>query len=112
MNAANPKFAKYSNGPIEGIDRKIKLLRRLSFSMSNFTNMKKRIILWLNFKPKKKNSKKIALISYNSLKMMHIKFWVEPFLQSKYPFKYTTNKSKKTNDKESINKYLVNGWPA
>ncbi|MDY4064821.1 MAG: transposase, partial [Ligilactobacillus agilis] len=54
---------KYSNGPIEGINRKIKLLRRLSFGMPNFTNMKKRIILWLNFKPKKKNSKKITLIS-------------------------------------------------
>ena len=63
LNAANPKFAKYSNGPIEEINRKIKLLRRLSFGMPNFTNMKKRIILWLNFKPKKKNSKKIALIS-------------------------------------------------
>ena len=108
MNAANPKFAKYSNGPIEGIDRKIKLLRRLSFSMSNFTNMKKRIILWLNFKPKKKNYKKIALISYNSLKMMHIKFWVEPFLQSKYPFKYTTNEGNKANNKESRNDYVIN----
>lgn len=63
LNAANPKFAKYSNSPIEGINRKIKLLRRLSFDMPNFTNMKKRIILWLNFKPKKKDSKKIALIS-------------------------------------------------
>ena len=60
MNAANPKFAKYSNGPIEGINRKIKLLRRLNFGMPNFINMKKRIILRLNFKPKKKNSKKIA----------------------------------------------------
>lgn len=63
LNAANPKFAKYSNGPIEGINRKIKLLRRLSFDMPNFTNMKKRLILWLNFKPKNKDSKKIALIS-------------------------------------------------
>ncbi|MBM6762788.1 transposase [Ligilactobacillus agilis] len=52
MNIANPKFAKYSNSLIEGIKRKIKLLRRLSFGMPNFTNMKKRIILWLNFKPK------------------------------------------------------------
>ncbi|WP_428995846.1 transposase, partial [Ligilactobacillus agilis] len=41
-------FAKYSNGPIEGINRKIKLLRRLSFGMPNFTNM------------------------------MHTKFWAEP----------------------------------
>ena len=63
LNATNPKFAKYSNGPIEGINRKIKLLRRLSFDMPNFTNMKKLIILWLDFKSKKKNSKKIALIS-------------------------------------------------
>ncbi|WP_433962249.1 transposase [Ligilactobacillus agilis] len=63
LNTANLEFTKYSNSPIEGIDRKIKLLRRLSFSMPNFTNMKKRIILWLNFKPKKKNPKKIALIS-------------------------------------------------
>ncbi|WP_423789941.1 transposase [Ligilactobacillus agilis] len=39
MNAANPKFAKYSNGSIEGINRKIKLLRRLSFSMPNFTKI-------------------------------------------------------------------------
>ena len=45
LNAANPKFAKYSNSPIEGINRKIKLLRRLSFSIPNFTNMKKHIIL-------------------------------------------------------------------
>nr|WP_278916276.1 transposase [Ligilactobacillus agilis] len=45
LNAANPKFAKYSNSPIEGINHKIKLLRRLSFSIPNFTNMKKRIIL-------------------------------------------------------------------
>ena len=63
LNAANPKFAKYSNGPIEGINRKIKLLRRLSFVMPNFTNMKKNIIPLLNFKPKKKNPKKNALIS-------------------------------------------------
>ncbi|WP_416274357.1 transposase [Ligilactobacillus agilis] len=62
MNTANPKFAKYSNGPIEGINHKIKLLRRLSFVMPNFTNMKKNIIRLLNFKPKKKNPKKNALI--------------------------------------------------
>ncbi|WP_371864173.1 hypothetical protein [Ligilactobacillus agilis] len=36
----------------------MKLLRRLSFGMPNLTNYKKRIILGLNFKPKKKNSKK------------------------------------------------------
>ena len=40
LNTANLEFTKYSNSPIEGIDRKIKLLRRLSFSMPNFTNMK------------------------------------------------------------------------
>ena len=63
IDAANPKFAKYSNSPIEGIKRKIKLLRRLSFVIPNFTNMKKNIILLLNFKPKKKNPKKNTLIS-------------------------------------------------
>ncbi|MBM6772396.1 transposase [Ligilactobacillus agilis] len=39
MNAANPKLAKYSNIPIEEINHKIKLLRRLSFGMHNFTKI-------------------------------------------------------------------------
>ncbi|WP_371864414.1 transposase [Ligilactobacillus agilis] len=57
LNATNPKFAKYSNGPIEGINRKTKLLRRLSFGMPNFTKYEE---------------------THHSLKMMHTKFWAEP----------------------------------
>lgn len=43
LNAANPKFAKYSNGPIEGINHKFTSLRCPSFGIPNFTSMKKHI---------------------------------------------------------------------
>lgn len=33
LNAANPKFAKYSNGPIEGINYKFTSLGRHNFGM-------------------------------------------------------------------------------
>lgn len=35
----------YSNGPIEGINNKIKVLKRVTYGMRNFTNFKARILL-------------------------------------------------------------------
>jgi transposase len=38
----------FSNGPTEGVNNKIKVLKRLSFGMPNFTNFKARILLLNN----------------------------------------------------------------
>ena len=35
----------YSNGPTEGFNNKIKVLKRISFGIKNFTNFKARIML-------------------------------------------------------------------
>ena len=35
----------YSNGPTEGFNNKIKVLKRISFGFRNFTNFKARILL-------------------------------------------------------------------
>ncbi|WP_432740107.1 transposase [Ligilactobacillus agilis] len=54
LNTANLEFTKYSNVPIEGINRKIKLLRLLSFGMPNLTNYKKTHHSLVEFQAKEK----------------------------------------------------------
>ena len=41
----NSLAVPYSNGPTEGFNNKIKVLKRVSFGMKNFTNFKARIML-------------------------------------------------------------------
>jgi len=38
----------YSNGPMEGYNNKIKVLKRIAFGFRNFTNFKARILLMAN----------------------------------------------------------------
>ncbi|MFC5976342.1 transposase, partial [Carnobacterium antarcticum] len=42
---------KYSNGKIEGINNKIKVLNRVAYGYRNFVNYKNRILLHFNMKP-------------------------------------------------------------
>lgn len=46
----------YSNGKIEGINNKIKVLNRVAYGYRNFSNYKSRIILHFNMKPKVKKN--------------------------------------------------------
>ena len=46
----------YSNGKIEGINNKIKVLNRVAYGYRNFWNYKGRIILHFNMKPKVEKS--------------------------------------------------------
>ena len=39
------EFSNLTNGPLEGINNKIKLIKRVSFGYRNFTNLRNRIIL-------------------------------------------------------------------
>ncbi len=41
----NSLSTSYSNGPIEGMNNKIKVLKRITYGMPNFTNFKARILL-------------------------------------------------------------------
>ena len=49
---------KYTNGKIEGINNKIKVLNRVAYGYRNFINYKNRIILHFHMKPKKINNEK------------------------------------------------------
>ena len=44
-NFKNSLEVSYSNGPIEGINNKIKALKRTTFGMTKFENFKARIML-------------------------------------------------------------------
>ncbi|RZI01143.1 transposase, partial [Staphylococcus condimenti] len=39
------EYSNLTNGPLEGINNKIKLIKRVSFGYRNFTNLRNRIIL-------------------------------------------------------------------
>lgn len=44
----NSLAVPFSNGPVEGTNNKIKVLKRICFGMPNFTNFKARILLFCN----------------------------------------------------------------
>lgn len=48
----------YSNGKIEGINNKIKVLNRVAYGSRNFTNYKNRILLHFNQKPQHEQNEK------------------------------------------------------
>lgn len=39
------EYSNLTNGPLEGINNKIKLIKKVSFGYRNFTNLRNRIIL-------------------------------------------------------------------
>ena len=45
INIVNSLKVPYSNGPTEGFNNKIKVLKRVTFCMKNFTHFKARILL-------------------------------------------------------------------
>lgn len=55
-NINNTFSYPYSNGKIEGINNKIKVLNRIDYKYRNFSNYKSRIILHFNMKPKVKKN--------------------------------------------------------
>ena len=53
------EYSNLTNGPLEGINTKIKLIQRISFGYRNFGNLRSRIILCTNLfaaNPKKRSS--------------------------------------------------------
>ena len=54
---------KYSNGKIEGINNKIKVLNRVAYGYRNFANYKNRILLHFNMKPATNKQKEKTLFT-------------------------------------------------
>ncbi len=42
------EYSSLTNGPLEGISTKIKLIQRISFGYRNFEHLRRRIILCMN----------------------------------------------------------------
>ena len=59
-----------SNGPLEGINNKIKVIKRISYGYRFFTNFKTKILLVFSlFTPTEAENDKIRMYSFDKIKM-------------------------------------------
>ena len=60
ISALNPMYSRYTNGPLEGINRKIKQIQRTAYGYRNFDHLKARIYLQTYLGKDTRSSMKIA----------------------------------------------------
>lgn len=60
MQALSPEYRHYTNGPLEGINRKIKQIQRTAYGYRNFKHLKARVYLQTCLGKNTKSSMKTA----------------------------------------------------
>ncbi|MCZ0694277.1 transposase, partial [Ligilactobacillus murinus] len=60
ITALEPQYCHYTNGPLEGINRKIKQIQRTAYGYRNFEHLKARIYLQTYLGKDTRSSVKIA----------------------------------------------------
>lgn len=60
ISALDPMYSRYTNGPLEGINRKIKQIQRTAYGYRNFDHLKARIYLQTYLGKDTRSSMKIA----------------------------------------------------
>ena len=71
-------YSNLTNGPLEGINNKIKLIKRVSFGYRNYDNLRNRIIITSRLFVSTKKIKQLK-VAYSQYLDSSVRFDVEPY---------------------------------
>ena len=57
-------YSNLTNGPLEGINNKIKLIKRVSFGYRNYDNLRNRIIIIRDYLRQQQKKIKVSIINW------------------------------------------------
>ena len=72
-------YSNLTNGPLEGINNKIKLIKRVSFGYRNYDNLRNRIIITSRLFVSTTKEIKQLKVAYSQYLDSSVRFDVEPY---------------------------------